>query len=197
MSTRISNRPAHVSSRDRDGCRRCGLPAGHDRPFQPERRRDDLESDGSSFHLFNPGDISGRIDCCGRFGRTGLLVRGRRRHTELGQTDAYVILGSAMIDANGTTLIGAGDGALYAIDSQGRERWRYQTGTNISGSPVPRANGTILVSSYDGYLYAIGTPEGFFDRATRCPCAVGTLVRDSPAGDSLVEVRAGLRYVGA
>ncbi len=83
------------------------------------------------------------------------------------QTDAYVILGSATVDANGTTLIGAGDGALYAIDSEGNGRWRFQTETNIAGSPVPRADGTVLVASYDGYLYAIGTPEGVFDWGMR------------------------------
>jgi outer membrane protein assembly factor BamB len=83
------------------------------------------------------------------------------------QTDAYVILGSATIDANGTVLIGAGDGNLYVLDSSGKELWRHQTGTNISASPAIGDEGAIYVSSFDGYLHAIGAPQGVLDCTVR------------------------------
>lgn len=104
------------------------------------------------------GDLGGTVSC---YSPDGGALNWRF------QTDAYVILGSATIDPNGTALIGAGDGNLYVLDSTGRELWRHQTGTNISASPAIGDDRTVYVSSFDGYLYAIGVPEGVFDWTVR------------------------------
>jgi outer membrane protein assembly factor BamB len=64
---------------------------------------------------------------------------------------------SPVIDKNGALYIGCKDGNLYAINSDGSERWRY----DINGWPSPSAalaeDGTIYIGSHDDYLYAINS----------------------------------------
>jgi outer membrane protein assembly factor BamB len=45
---------------------------------------------------------------------------------------------------------------LYAINPDGREKWRFEIGNWVSSSPAIEADGTIYVGSEDSYLYAIG-----------------------------------------
>ena len=60
------------------------------------------------------------------------------------------------MDSEGTVYIGSSDGSLYAIDSKGELKWRYQTEGWIESSPLIGADGTIYFGSNDNHLYAIG-----------------------------------------
>ena len=55
--------------------------------------------------------------------------------------------------------MGAKDGKLYAIKSNGTLKWSYDTGDTITSSAAISSDGTILVGSWNGNLYAI-EPDG-------------------------------------
>jgi hypothetical protein len=74
--------------------------------------------------------------------------------------------------------IASADGSVYALDFQGRLRWRYDTGDTVRSSPVlgraPRGKGEILyVGSANGDLYALDARTGrrrwSFDTTPRDP----------------------------
>ncbi|MBI4008182.1 MAG: PQQ-like beta-propeller repeat protein, partial [Planctomycetes bacterium] len=69
------------------------------------------------------------------------------------------IWSSPALGVDGTIYIGAHDGKLYAISSDGSLKWSYQTGKKIISSPSISADGTIYIGSYDYYFYAI-KPDG-------------------------------------
>ncbi|MRS05705.1 pyrrolo-quinoline quinone, partial [bacterium] len=49
---------------------------------------------------------------------------------------------------------GTADGKFYCVDYKtGRQRWRFNTGGAITGTPVA-ANDMIYIGSSDHYLYA-------------------------------------------
>ena len=51
-----------------------------------------------------------------------------------------------------------GDG-IYAINPDGRLRWRFSTGGHVSSSPALAADGTVYAGCQDNSIYAV-TPEG-------------------------------------
>jgi len=53
--------------------------------------------------------------------------------------------------------VGSYDDYLYAITPDGKLKWKFQTGYDISSSPAIGQDGTIYVGSSDRYLYAIQT----------------------------------------
>ena len=58
------------------------------------------------------------------------------------------------------TLWGLGEGGkIFAVNPNGTEKWRYQTGFGVSSSPAIGDDGTIYIGSMDGYLYAMN-PNG-------------------------------------
>jgi len=62
--------------------------------------------------------------------------------------------------ADGLLLVGAGDGALYAVDARaGKVRWRLQTEGRIRSSPAV-ADGVVYVGSADGRFYAADLRSG-------------------------------------
>lgn len=58
------------------------------------------------------------------------------------------------ISQEGSIIVGAQDGNLYAIRQDGTVRWRFKVGSG-STSAIS-ANGIVYIGSDDGYLYAIG-----------------------------------------
>ncbi len=64
------------------------------------------------------------------------------------------VISSPAIDKDGTIYVGSGS-SLYAINSDGRLKWRFKTGGGVSSSPAIAKDGTIYVGSNDGKLYAI------------------------------------------
>jgi outer membrane protein assembly factor BamB len=56
----------------------------------------------------------------------------------------------------GTIYIGSNNNYLYALNPDGRLKWKFKTGDGIFSSPRISSDGTVYVGSWDGYLYAIG-----------------------------------------
>ena len=55
--------------------------------------------------------------------------------------------------------IGADDGSLHALDSEGTRLWRYKIGDSLLASPT-LANGVVYIGSLDGRLYAVDAIRG-------------------------------------
>ncbi len=72
------------------------------------------------------------------------------------------IFSTPIIDAQGVIYVGSADHNFYAINSDGREKWRFRTGEMIDSAGALPADvpGTVLVPSGDGYLYRLNTADG-------------------------------------
>ena len=68
---------------------------------------------------------------------------------------------SPAISSDGTIYVGTygttGEKYLFAINSNGTLKWKFQVGDEIESSPAIGSDGTIYVGSRDGYLYAINS----------------------------------------
>ena len=61
---------------------------------------------------------------------------------------------------DGTIVVGAGDGGVYAIDAAtGHRKWRAQTEGRVRASPAV-ANGRVYAGSYDGRVYCYDLTSG-------------------------------------
>ena len=54
-----------------------------------------------------------------------------------------------------TIVFGGSDGYIYALYSDGSEKWKYETGEAIASSPTLDARGHVYIGSRDGFLYAL------------------------------------------
>lgn len=71
--------------------------------------------------------------------------------------DYYI---SSPVYVNGTIVVGAGDGRVYAADAEsGRVRWTAKTEGRVRSSPAV-AGGSVFVGSYDGRIYAFDLATG-------------------------------------
>lgn len=66
------------------------------------------------------------------------------------------ISSSPAIGGDGLIYAGSESGWLYAVQPDGKLKWKYKTGGSINSSPAIDAGGTLYIGSSDGYLYAIG-----------------------------------------
>ena len=74
--------------------------------------------------------------------------------------DAFYLIPSSPVVANGVLYIGAEDHILYALDARsGTLLWHFQTGSVIISTPAV-ANGMVYVGSLDGTLYALDARSG-------------------------------------
>jgi hypothetical protein len=80
------------------------------------------------------------------------------------------------VGADGTIYVGSSDGRLYALDSDGSEKWSFATGNVIFSSPAIGADGTVYIGSFDGRLYAVNS-----DGSEKWSFATGYWVQSSPA----------------
>ena len=55
---------------------------------------------------------------------------------------------------------GVDDGVLYAIESNGSEKWTYQANGAIKSSPRIDKNGVVHFGSDDGHVYAVHSESG-------------------------------------
>ena len=66
------------------------------------------------------------------------------------------IYSSPAIGSDGTIYIGSNDSSLYALDTLGNIKWRFQEAENkIRSSPAIADDGTVYFTAYDGHLYAV------------------------------------------
>lgn len=77
---------------------------------------------------------------------------------------------------DGGLYFGDGAGIVYAISTDGQERWRFETGGAIGRSTPAVIDGTVYVGSMDGNLYALDANTGE-ERWTR---TIGDAVFASP-----------------
>lgn len=61
--------------------------------------------------------------------------------------------------SNGRVFAGNYDGNVYALDTNGREDWRYRTNGRIQFPPIT-SDGDLYIVSGDGFLYCINTSSG-------------------------------------
>jgi len=88
---------------------------------------------------------------------------------------------SPAVGYDGAVYFGAEDGKLYAINSDGSERWDVllSPGNDLQSSPTVGPDGAIYVGTSDGKLYAVnadGTVKWSFTTggAIYCSPAIGT-----------------------
>lgn len=65
------------------------------------------------------------------------------------------MLSTPAVDEDGTTYVGSLDDRVYAVAADGRMRWAYETGGDVSSSPVIGDDGTIYFGSDDQNVYAL------------------------------------------
>ena len=84
---------------------------------------------------------------------------------------------SPAIGPDGTIYVGCMDGKLYAIDSNGKQKWASKSFSFIYSSPAIGSNDTIYVGAGDSALHAINTTNG----NERWSFPTGNWVDSSPA----------------
>ena len=68
----------------------------------------------------------------------------------------YGVLATIVIGADGIIYVGAMDGAMHALNTDGSLLWKYTTGDNINENcPAIGPDGSLYFSSADKYIYAI------------------------------------------
>lgn len=90
-----------------------------------------------------------------------------------------ILFSSPAIGIDGTVYVGSLDSGLYAINSNGTFKWRYQTDGEIGSSPAVDDSGIIYFGSTDSYLYALRSNGGL---KWRVQC--GGPITSSPAIDT-------------
>lgn len=76
---------------------------------------------------------------------------------------------SPAIDAGGTAYFGSYDNYIYAVEKDGRLKWRFKTDAEISSSPAIGADGTVYVGSKDHGLYAIDSKSAGYQSDSPWP----------------------------
>ncbi len=68
----------------------------------------------------------------------------------------YGVLATIVIGADGIIYVGAMDGVMHALNTDGSVLWKYTTGDNINENcPAIGPDGSLYFSSADKYIYAI------------------------------------------
>ncbi|HJQ83654.1 MAG TPA: PQQ-binding-like beta-propeller repeat protein [Candidatus Binatia bacterium] len=94
---------------------------------------------------------------------------------------------SPAVATDGTIYVGSLDHYLYAVTPGGTQKWRFQTGSQVSSSPALGSDGTIYFGSDDQYVYALNA-----DGSLKWKFLTGDEVDSSPAIDA-----DGTVYVGS
>jgi|GEM_PF-739522 len=97
------------------------------------------------------------------------------------------IYSSPTISSDGTIYFGSENGMLYAVSSEGQQKWGYDLGEATYSSPAIDQKGVIYAGSDAGVLYAI-YPNGHI----KWEFQIGVPIRSSPVVDSM-----GTVYLGA
>jgi len=105
----------------------------------------------------------------------------------------YDYLGPRPLLADGTVYVGAGDGALHAVDDgAGTRRWRYATGGKVRVNAV-ESGPHVVFGSLDGSVYALDAKSGAlaWKRELRGPITTSPALL---AGELVVGTRASAVY---
>ena len=101
------------------------------------------------------------------------------------------IMNSPAIGSNGTIYVGSGDGNLYAINPNGKRKWKFKAGRAAEFGPTVGSDGTVYVGS-GRTVYAI-SPNG----TKKWQFVTGGLVSSAPTigyGTKAEAADAGFRF---
>lgn len=73
---------------------------------------------------------------------------------------AAVTNASPAIGTDGTIYLGSNYGSLYAINSNGSEKWVYEAKWDIRASVAVNADGTVILASHDGFIRGLDAATG-------------------------------------
>ena len=73
--------------------------------------------------------------------------------------NAHLMGSSSPAAANGLLFFGSFDGHVYAVDNQGKMKWKFLTGNRIVSSPIVH-DGIVYVGSSDHNMYALDAQRG-------------------------------------
>ncbi|MBF0558699.1 MAG: PQQ-like beta-propeller repeat protein [Nitrospirae bacterium] len=89
----------------------------------------------------------------------------------------YGVLTAPVIGADNTVYVGAMDGKMHALKSDGTLLWTYSTSLHIAENcPVIGPDGTLYFSSTDGYFYAVNPNSGTTSPSHTLTAPSGTTV---------------------
>lgn len=98
------------------------------------------------------------------------------------------VFGSPAMDSSGTLYVGSRSGELFAIDSDGSEKWNFLVGDWVDSSPTLSPDEkTVYLGSWDNNLYAVSAESG----AKLWEFETGSLIVASPAVDAAGNVFVG------
>lgn len=106
------------------------------------------------------------------------------------------VVSSPILDSAGNAYVGSLDGYIYSVDTEGNQRWRFQTADWVESSPaLSHDESRIYVGTWDDRILAINTSDG----SLAWEFAVASLVYASPAvaADGTVYVGASDGYLYA
>ncbi|MBI3986684.1 MAG: PQQ-binding-like beta-propeller repeat protein [Lentisphaerae bacterium] len=104
----------------------------------------------------------------------------------------YGVLTAPIFGADGVLYVGAVDGKMYAVNTNGQALWTYATGAALMEKcPAIGADGVLYFASSDGYLYALGDPH-----TNTTPAAIG-LPTNVAAGDGTDRLKIVLQWAAA
>lgn len=103
-------------------------------------------------------------------------IEGTLKWMRMIGSEGYSIHSSPAIDDDGTVYVGSSDGNLYAINSDGTEKWSYLAGGIYNSSPAVGSDGTVYIGTTTSKLLAVN-PDG----TQKWEYSVGGAIHSSPA----------------
>ena len=94
---------------------------------------------------------------------------------ELWRFESGQRIGGRPTVADGGVLFGSQDDYLYAVDRNGKLRWKFKTRGDVDASPLIDGNGDIYFGSDDGWIRSLS-----FEGVLRWEVDVGSFVRSAP-----------------
>ncbi|MBK1877918.1 PQQ-binding-like beta-propeller repeat protein [Pelagicoccus mobilis] len=110
----------------------------------------------------------------------GLSVRAKVGDVSWSYETGAEIFGSAAVASDGSVFFGSRSGNVYALNSDGSEKWIVSTGDWVDSSPaLSKDESVVYAGSWDNKLYALATDSG----AVLWTFTAGSLITASPALD--------------
>jgi outer membrane protein assembly factor BamB len=135
-------------------------------------------------HLFKPGWLC--LPCFRpevavllvfmALGTAGSVGQAQTAPTKQWLIPLYVTDSSPAVGSDGMIYLGTFNQKLWAVDSNGVTRWRFQTGNEIKSSPAIGTDGTVYFGCRDRKFYAV-SPKG----KKKWAFTTGAWVDSSPA----------------
>jgi outer membrane protein assembly factor BamB len=122
-----------------------------------------LSSDGTLYVGTSDGKVYAINSSNGKSKWSSPYQTGPNPNSTGDQNDPqYGVLATIVIGADGIIYVGAMDGVMHALNTDGSVLWKYTTGANINENcPAIGPDGSLYFSSADKYIYAIKDKSNF------------------------------------